>query len=134
MKIIWITGIYILLLMGIIYLADHEQYHELFSMIRNVPGGDKYGHFLLMGLLSFLLNTSLRCRELDVRATHLLLGSAIVSMAVTLEEVSQIFMQYRSFDLVDLFFDYLGIWVFGKVALYVWARRNLKPEEWHKPA
>jgi len=126
-KITWITGIYILLLMSIIYLANHHQYHDLFSIIRSVPGGDKYGHFLLMGLLSFLLNTSLRCRELDVGAMPVLLGSVIVSIAVTLEEVSQIFMQYRSFDLVDLLFDYLGIWVFGKVALYVRARRNVKP-------
>ena len=125
MKIIWITGIYILLLMSIVYLADRHQYHDLFSIIRSVPGGDKYGHFLLMGLLSFLLNTSLRCRELDVRAMHVLLGSVIVSIAVTLEEVSQIFMQYRSFDLIDLLFDYLGIWVFGKAARYVWAGRNL---------
>src|SRR5688572_30509095 len=107
MKITWITGIYILLLISIIYLAGHHQYHELFSIIiRNVPGGDKLGHFLLMGLLSFLLNASLRCRELDVRVTHVLLGSVIVSIVVTLEEVSQIFMQYRSFDLVDLLFDY----------------------------
>jgi polysaccharide biosynthesis protein VpsQ len=123
MKIIWITGIYILLLTSIVYLAAHHQYHDLFSIIRNLPGGDKYGHFLLMGLLSFLINTSLRCRKLDVRAKRVLLGSGIVSLAVTLEEVSQIFMQYRSFDLVDLLFDYLGIWVFGKVALYVRARR-----------
>ena len=125
MKIIWITGVYILLLMTIIYLAGHHQYHDLFSIIRSVPGGDKSGHFLLMGLLSFLLNTSLRCREVDVRSKHVLLGSVIVSIAVTLEEVSQIFVQYRSFDLGDLLFDYLGIWVFGKVALYVRARQRL---------
>ena len=123
MKITWITGIYILLLMSISYLAAHHEYHDLFSIIRSVPGGDKSGHFLLMGLLSFLLNTSLRCRELDVRTRRVLLGSVIVSIAVTLEEVSQLFMHYRSFDWVDLLFDYLGIWVFGKVALYVRARR-----------
>jgi polysaccharide biosynthesis protein VpsQ len=127
MKITWMTGIYVLLLMGIIYLADNPQYQELFSLIRNVPGGDKCGHFLLMGLLSFLLNTSLHCREVNVRAKHVLLGSVVVSIAVTLEEVSQIFIQYRSFDSVDLLFDYLGIWVFGNVALYIRARCNLKP-------
>ena len=123
MKILWITGIYILLLMIIIYFAGHQQYHELFSIIRSVPGGDKCGHFLLMGLLSFLLNTSLRCRAVEVRARRVLLGSVIASMAVTLEEISQIFLQYRSFDLVDLLFDYLGILVFGKIALYVRALR-----------
>ena len=118
MKIIGITGIYILLLVSIIYLAAHQQYHELFSIIRSIPGGDKGGHFLLMGLLSFLLNTSLRCRAVNLRTRRVLLGSVIVSMAVTLEEVSQIFVQYRRFDLVDLLFDYLGIWVFGKIALF----------------
>jgi hypothetical protein len=78
-KATWITATYVLLLISIVYLADHNQYHTLFSVIRSVPGGDKGGHFLLMGLFSFLLNWSLRCRTLQLSARRLLLGSLIVS-------------------------------------------------------
>ena len=123
-----ITVLYILLLASIIYLADHHQYYSIFSIIRIIPGGDKCGHFLLMGLFSFLLNASLCCRTVEVFLRRMLLGSVIVSVVVTLEELSQIFLQYRSFDLVDLLFDYLGIWVFGKVALYVWMKHNEKAD------
>jgi VanZ family protein len=127
MKTKWITAFYVLLLTGIVYLADHNQYQALFSVVRSVPGGDKGGHFLLMGLFSFLLNASLNCRTLNLDRGRLLLGSVLVSALVTMEEISQIFMQHRSFDLVDLLFDYLGIWVFGEMALYVWRRHSRKP-------
>jgi len=123
-----ITALYVLLLAGIVYLAGHRQYHGLFSAVRSVPGGDKLGHLLLMGLLSFLLNTSLRCRTVGVCGRRILLGSIIVCVAVTLEEVSQIFVRYRSFDPVDLLFDYLGIWAFGKAAVYLRARRSLRAD------
>lgn len=119
MKATWITATYFLLLVSIVYLADHNQYHTLFSIIRSVPGGDKSGHFLLMGLFAFLLNWSLRCRTLNLYARRILLGSLIVSVLVTLEEISQLLVRHRSFDLLDLLFDYLGIWMFGRIALYV---------------
>ena len=128
MKTRLLTVFYILLLAGIVYLAGHRQYHGLFSAIRNIPAGDKVGHFLLMGLLSLLVNLSLRCRTVRLFARHVLFGSLIVWLAVTLEELSQIFLRYRSFDPVDLLFDYLGIWAFGKAAVYLWARRGLKSD------
>ena len=126
MKTRSITVLYILLLIGIVYLAGQQQYHSLFSIIRDIPAGDKCGHFLLMGLFSFLLNTSLCCRTVEASSGRMLLGSLIVSLAVTLEEISQIYVRNRSFDLADLFFDYLGIWVFGKAALYLRERRSVK--------
>lgn len=126
MKIRSITILYVLLLIGIVYLAAHQQYHDIFSAVRNIPAGDKCGHFLLTGLFSFLLNASLCCRTIVMRSRRVLLGSLIVAAAVTLEEVSQLFMRHRSFDLVDLMFDYLGIWVFGKVALRLWMRGVIK--------
>lgn len=128
MKIRLVTALYVSLLVGIVYLAGQQQHHSLFSVIRGVPAGDKFGHFLLMGLFSFLLNTSLRCRTVAVCAKRLLLGSLIVVLAVTLEEVSQMFLRYRSFDPVDLLADYIGIWMFGRLALYLRGRRSLKAE------
>ena len=124
MKSRYITVLYFILLVGIVLLADNHQYHTLFNGIRRIPGGDKLGHFLLMGLFSFLLNVSLSCRTVRVFAVRVLLGSVIAGAAVTLEELSQIFVRYRTFDLVDLFFDYAGIWTFGRLALHLKLRRG----------
>jgi VanZ family protein len=124
MKTRLITSLYVVLLVVIVLLADHREYHTVFDAVRRIPGGDKLGHFLLMGLFSFLMNVSLSCRTVRISAARVLLGSAVVCAAVTLEEFSQIFVRYRTFDLVDLAFDYAGIWAFGRLALYVELRRG----------
>jgi hypothetical protein len=40
--------------------------------------------------------------------------------------MSQMLVRHRSFDLLDLLFDYLGIWMFGRIALHVSKRSGLK--------
>jgi hypothetical protein len=124
MKSRLITALYVALLAGIVFLADHSEYHNLFGGVRRIPGGDKLGHFLLMGLFSFLLNASLSCRTVRVFFARVLLGSLIACAAVTLEELSQIFVRYRTFDPADLVFDYAGIWAFGRLALHLKLRRG----------
>ena len=124
MKSRFVTVLYLVLLPGIVLLADDRQYHGLFDGVRRIPGGDKLGHFLLMGLLSFLLNVSLDCRTLRVFGRTLLTGSLVACVAVTLEELSQLFVRYRTFDFADLLFDYGGIWVFGRLALRLKIRRG----------
>lgn len=124
MKTRAVTALYVLLLACIVYLAGHQRHHVLFNFIRAVPGGDKLGHFLLMGLLSFLVNTSLRCRTVGVRGRRLLLGSLLVAAVVAAEEFSQLFIRYRRFDLLDLLCDFLGVWLFGRAALRLRARRT----------
>jgi VanZ family protein len=69
-----------------------------------------------MGLLAFFVNLLLNCKKIKVFQVSVLKGSVIVLIIVTLEEFSQIFIDNRSFDLLDLTFDYLGIWVFGQLA------------------
>lgn len=129
MKTRFITALYLVLLAGIVLLADNHQYQALFNGIRRIPGGDKLGHFLLMGLLSFLLNASLSCRTTRLFGARVLLGSAIACAAVTLEELSQIFVRYRTFDPVDLLFDYAGIWAFGRLALQLKLRRSRSAQD-----
>lgn len=119
-----VTVLYLALLAGIVVLADSHQRHGLFDAVRSIPGGDKLGHFLLMGVLTLRRNESLNCRTLRVCGRALLLGSLVAFAAVTLEEFSQIFVPYRTFDPVDLFFDYGGIWAFGRLALYFKSSRS----------
>jgi polysaccharide biosynthesis protein VpsQ len=119
----WLTGLYFLLLGVIVFLADQQKYQPLFRRVRELPYGDKLGHLILMGLFSFLLNMALECRTLRVWKVEPLKGSLIVALVVTLEEFSQIFIRYRTFDAGDLLFDYVGIFCFGLLARLLTRRR-----------
>jgi VanZ family protein len=44
-----------------------------------------------------------------------LLGSLVVVILAAAEEVSQLYIPGRSFDLLDLAADALGIWLLGRV-------------------
>ncbi len=88
----------------------------MFAWIRSIPGADKSGHFLLIGGFAFVVNYSLACRQISLRGKKIFLGSAIVALLTVLEEFSQLFIRYRTFDLLDLTFDFLGIWFFGWLA------------------
>ena len=111
-----ITAIYILILLGIIFLADFRGTQYLLNFVGNIPYGDKIGHFGLMGIFSLLINLVLQARTVQVWKLRYLLGSLIVLAIVTLEEFSQKFIRGRTFDLSDLIFDYLGIFIFGEIA------------------
>jgi VanZ family protein len=122
----WLTGLYFLLLSVIVFLADQKRFQPLFRRVRELPYGDKLGHLILMGLLSFLLNMALSCRWVRVWKIEILKGSLIVAIIVTLEEFSQIFVKYRTFDLGDLFMDYVGIFFFGMLAHLLTRRKMSK--------
>jgi polysaccharide biosynthesis protein VpsQ len=116
MKLKWLTIIYALFLVVLVVLASQKQYLFLFRFVRRTPHADKVGHLLLMGLLSFLVNLAISCKRIKIGRVQLLAGSLLVGLVVTLEELSQIFLRYRSFDLIDLAFDYAGILLFGYLA------------------
>ncbi len=125
MKILLV--VYIFILAVIIFLADSKGTRYLLNFVGNIPYGDKIGHFCLMGGFSFLLNLVLDARTIGVGKFNYLLGSLIVLVVVTLEEFSQIFVRGRTFDLGDLFFDYLGIFLLGELARFI-CRRNKAAE------
>lgn len=127
MKLKWLACVYVLMLVLIVFLADRKGSQFLFKFIRNAPYGDKAGHFILIGLFSLILNLALSCKTVKLWKHHLLMGSLIIALVVTLEEFSQLFVRYRSFDLTDLFFDYAGIFLFGQLAYYLTERWITKP-------
>ena|SRR5256885_3919787 len=123
MKMKWLAGVYILLLCAIVFLVDQKRFQFLFKFVRETPYGDKLGHFLLMGGFSFILNMAMGCATIKVWRLRLLKGSLIVALVVTLEEFSQLFIRYRTFDLIDLTCDYLGIFLFAQLAYFLTKRR-----------
>ena len=110
------TAAYVLFLALIVCLADRGDLNRHVSWVTAVPFGDKAGHFVLMGILSFLVNMVLKIRTFKVFGRHMQLGSLLVFLVVLIEECSQIFLPHRTFCLVDLSCDIAGIWLFGWIA------------------
>jgi VanZ family protein len=107
---------FIVFLVALVALADSGRGQPFFALVRQVPAGDKLGHFVLFGILSFLVNLISRGAGFKLGRIVLLKGSAIVIGVVTAEEFSQLFFRSRSFDLFDLAADLLGIFMCGWLA------------------
>ncbi len=125
-KIKIITAIYVLIIIGIIIIANTKSTQYLLRFSGGIPYFDKLGHFFLMGILSFLVNLLLKAKNVKIWKIKYLLGTLIVITLVTLEEVSQIYISGRAFDIGDLIADYLGIFLFGELARFIYGRYLVK--------
>ena len=103
----------------IIIQADLGQSIALSKLIRHLPYGDKMGHFLLYGILAFLVNLALKNRKLTIFGHQVLLGSLLVLVFALLEECTQMALSTRDFELWDMFCDLVGIVLFSWLALRV---------------
>ena len=112
----WLTGIFILILILIVIIANLGLGPIYFPFIFNIPGLDKAGHFFLMGFLSFLVNILFKSERIQILSLNFFIGSLIVILVVSLEELSQIFLIYRAFSWLDLAFDLGGIYLGGRLA------------------
>jgi hypothetical protein len=124
MRIKLMTTIFIGLLAAIVIGADKGALPGFVRSLYAFPGGDKVGHFLLMGALSWLINLSLEARPARLLSRDILLGTAVVFIVVTLEEVSQLWFRTRTFSLLDLCFSYAGIFCGGRLALMALRRKQ----------
>jgi hypothetical protein len=107
----------ILFLSALVVLADSGHGHRLFAYAQRIPAGDKLGHFVLFGVLAFLANIVSQGRTFRLGSLKVSKASALVMAIVTLEECSQLMFRARTFDLLDLASDALGIWLFGRLAI-----------------
>lgn len=128
----WITIVFVISLIIIVVVANLGLGPSFFSFVYKVPWGDKAGHFILMGLLSFFVNSVLKASRVQVFSFELLKGSLVVLVIVTIEEFSQIFLKFRGFSVVDLLCDYAGIIMFGYLAANL-VNRQRQPEALDNP-
>lgn len=89
--------------------ADLGKARWLFDWVEEHAGSDKVGHFVLIGTLAWTLNYALRGRLVPLGFVRVQLGGMIIAIAITIEEVSQIWIPGRQFDLDDLAANYAGI-------------------------
>jgi len=104
----------------IIYLADTAEHNFAFRLIGNIPYGDKLMHGLLYGVMALLLNYGLTFKSYKLLGFQLQVGAIIVLVFATLEEISQYWLPSRTFDLVDLLADFVGVILFSFI---IWGKR-----------
>jgi len=80
---------------------------------------DKVGHFFLIGLAALISNFLLQARRVKLFGIPFLLGSVIVAVFVTFEEFRQVPLTNRSFEILDIFYNFAGIFVFGRVGAWL---------------
>lgn len=123
--ILWVIfGIlFLIFFLYVIYSANQGTLPFIIRRLYMFPGGDKVGHFILLGISSFFANQLLHPRHFLVFGKVFFVGTLILLLAITAEEISQIFIANRTFDVIDLSFSYLGI-IAGDIAVRLLKRKQ----------
>jgi VanZ family protein len=99
-------------------------HREWFEFIYNdLPGGDKSAHFLGTGLLAFCIVLGFSSRDARQRLLSPIASLAAVALLVTLDEVIQLAIPTRAFELKDLAWSLAGVLVFGLAAMGLQRKR-----------
>ena len=110
--------IFAILLIILVTLANLGLGSSFYTLINFIPGGDKTGHFLLFGFMSYFLNSALNGKMINFYSIKVLKGSLILMLVITIEELSQYFIPSRTFSWLDLTASYLGVYIFGVLSTY----------------
>lgn len=104
----WAAG-FALLLMGFTVLADADALPPFVKSIYDIPYGDKVGHFVLLGLMSYLLVRAVLSTYPERRGRAVFFALLALAVLAGAEEFSQRWFAKRMFDLWDLFAGYAGL-------------------------
>ena len=115
------TALVALLILAIVIGADTNRLPDLLVRLYRLPRGDKFGHLILFGILSFLLNKSaLAFFPKRDPARLVLTVSLLLAILIGLEEWSQSLFPSRTVSIKDLIASYMG--VFPAALLAYWTR------------
>jgi len=118
-----LTVIFGCFLIWLIYQRDIGANTEVVELISGIPYGDKWGHFFLFGTLTFITILATRFHRFNSTKLSVFYSSSlIVAVIVTLEELSQLFIETRTFEVLDLTADALGITFFSLLARAIESR------------
>jgi len=104
---------FFLFILWIIYLADTAQSSIFFDFIKMIPYGDKLGHMVLYGILSFLVSLALNFKKLKIGKIYVYYGVLLVFIFAFIEELTQGFYPNRTLDFFDLLADLVGLTLFS---------------------
>lgn len=108
------TALLLALIAWVIVQANQGERHPWLDAFLRLPAADKFGHFMIYGLLAACLDAALRWRMLTLRAGWRLPWAATLVLAFSLlEEASQLLTATRSPDVLDIVANLLGVGVFS---------------------
>jgi len=123
----WSAILFAIFVGMIVVLADAGVLNPALNFINSIPFGDKLGHFILIGTLTFLIvGTMIQTNpSLDPK---LVAGRTALAIAVffSLEEFSQNFFPSRHPDIRDLLANFMGILCFGLASYYLSRKRAVQ--------
>ena len=96
----------------VIVQANNSSSNIFFELVHFIPYGDKLGHFILYGALSLLTVFAFNYKYVLIKDYRIPLGAIIVLLLAIAEEVTQLFLSKRTFDMVDISADIAGIFIF----------------------
>jgi len=115
--------VFFVFVIAVIVLADHGSLPHSIRALYDFPNGDKVGHFILFGVLTFFLTRAfLSSFPSKPRGWVALSIGLILALFIALEEWSQQLFPTRTFDLLDLLASYAGIVAFALLAVY-WGKQ-----------
>ena len=104
----------------IFFSADKGELPFFINKLYMFPHGDKIGHLLLIGTFTFLVQQILIIKQsFDIQKKRASRAAFIITILITIEEISQYFIKTRNFSIIDLLFSYLGILLFTCLTLLI---------------
>ena len=108
------TALFTLLIVAIVAGANADVLPRPLKQLANFLGGDKTGHFILFGILTYLVNKSALVLLPKGNPTRLILTvSLLLSCMISLEEWSQALFPARTMSFSDLLASLSGVVVFA---------------------
>jgi len=101
--------LYCIFIVTVLLVADLGLMPNISALLHGYSGLDKVGHFILVGILAWLFNSAFRLGQLNLGGLKIFVGTIVIATVVTLEEVAQLWIYTRRFELIDLLAGYLGI-------------------------
>ena len=105
----WPTAIVALALLGIVSAADRNVLPVYVQRLYAFPGGDKLGHAILFGGLTFVAALGFGRRIGPVAGWRVPVSALVIATLVTLEEATQAWFPSRTASVLDLLASYIGI-------------------------
>ena len=127
--------LYCIFIVAVLLVADLGLMPNISALLQGYSGLDKVGHFILVGILAWLFNSAFRLGQLNLGRLRIFIGTIVVVTVVTLEEVAQLWIYTRRFELIDLLAGYLGI-ATAEIALrrQLFFVRDFFMTKWNSPS
>ena len=111
------TLLFVLVIVFFVMVANAGRIPKWFEAFYDFPAGDKVGHFLLFGFLSYLVNRSALVLLPGQDSLRVVLTTSLaLLLLIGLEEWSQSLFPARTLSLVDLSASYAGVALFAVLA------------------